>query len=124
MDSRRDNTRIIKAPQARDQREILAHRSPPPHADEQSRSRCGRAAGGACRLRRHRPRRTQLDAFDRIVAGLRSLEDDETLLVPVRQARRHLPTHKDAPRVLIANSNLVPHWGTWTTSTSWIGRAS
>lgn len=51
--------------------------------------------------------------FDAIVAALRDLEDDETLLVqsgrPVGVAR----THADAPRVLIANSLLVPHWATW-----------
>ena len=51
--------------------------------------------------------------FDRIVGALKGLEADETLLVqsgrPVAIAR----THADAPRVLIANSNLVPHWATW-----------
>ena len=53
------------------------------------------------------------EAFDRIVAGLRSLEDDETLLVQSGKPVGIFRTHKDAPRVLIANSNLVPHWGTW-----------
>ena len=52
-------------------------------------------------------------SFDRIVASLRDLRDDETLLVqsgkPVGIAR----THPDAPRVLIANSNLVGKWATW-----------
>ncbi|MEM9057517.1 MAG: urocanate hydratase [Pseudomonadota bacterium] len=52
-------------------------------------------------------------SFDAIVDTLRRLDDDETLLVqsgkPVMVAR----THRDAPRVLIANSNLVPHWATW-----------
>src|SRR5881296_2044058 len=53
------------------------------------------------------------DAFDRIVAGLRSLEEDETLLVQSGKPVGIFRTHRDAPRVLIANSNLVPHWGTW-----------
>jgi urocanate hydratase len=45
--------------------------------------------------------------------ALRSLEDDETLLVQSGKPVGIFRTHKDAPRVLIANSNLVPHWGTW-----------
>src|SRR5260221_14696389 len=52
------------------------------------------------------------EAFDRIVASLRSLEADETLLVQSGKPVGIFRTHKDAPRVLIANSNLVPHWGT------------
>jgi urocanate hydratase len=53
------------------------------------------------------------DAFDRIVAGLRSLEDDETLLVQSGKPVGIFRTHSDAPRVLIANSNLVPAWANW-----------
>jgi len=53
------------------------------------------------------------ESFDRIVASLRSLEADETLLVQSGKPVGIFRTHKDAPRVLIANSNLVPHWGTW-----------
>lgn len=53
------------------------------------------------------------ESFDRIVASLRSLEDDETLIVQSGKPVGIFRTHKDAPRVLIANSNLVPHWGTW-----------
>ncbi len=53
------------------------------------------------------------EAYDRIVASLRSLEDDETLLVQSGKPVGIFRTHKDAPRVLIANSNLVPHWGNW-----------
>ena len=53
------------------------------------------------------------EAYDQIVASLRSLEDDETLLVQSGKPVGIFRTHKDAPRVLIANSNLVPHWGTW-----------
>jgi urocanate hydratase len=53
------------------------------------------------------------EAYDQIVAALKSLEDDETLLVQSGKPVGIFRTHKDAPRVLIANSNLVPHWGTW-----------
>ena len=51
--------------------------------------------------------------FDRIVAALRALEEDETLLVQSGKPVGVFRTHRDAPRVLIANSNLVPHWATW-----------
>ncbi|MCL4187126.1 MAG: urocanate hydratase [Rhodobacteraceae bacterium] len=51
--------------------------------------------------------------FDRIVACLRRLEDDQTLLVQSGRPVGVFRTHADAPRVLIANSNLVPHWATW-----------
>ena len=51
--------------------------------------------------------------FDRIVAALKELEDDETLLVQSGKPVGVFRTHKDAPRVLIANSNLVPHWANW-----------
>ena len=51
--------------------------------------------------------------FDRIVAGLKDLEADETLLVQSGKPVAIVKTHSDAPRVLIANSNLVPHWATW-----------
>jgi urocanate hydratase len=53
------------------------------------------------------------ESFDRIVAALRTLEADETLLVQSGKPVGIFRTHSDAPRVLIANSNLVPHWGTW-----------
>jgi len=51
--------------------------------------------------------------FDKIVASLQALESDETLLVQSGKPVGIFRTHKDAPRVLIANSNLVPHWATW-----------
>src|SRR6266852_1766197 len=51
-------------------------------------------------------------AFDAIVAELRRLGDDETLLVQSGKPVGVLSTHSDAPRVLIANSLLVPHWAT------------
>ncbi|MFK3665540.1 urocanate hydratase [Ochrobactrum teleogrylli] len=53
------------------------------------------------------------DDFDRIVATLKTLNEDETLLVQSGKPVGVFRTHKDAPRVLIANSNLVPHWATW-----------
>ena len=52
-------------------------------------------------------------AFDRIVETLRRLEADETLLVQSGKPVGVFKTHADAPRVLIANSNLVPRWATW-----------
>ena len=53
------------------------------------------------------------DDFDAIVASLRELEADETLVVQSGKPIAIVRTHSDAPRVLIANSNLVPHWATW-----------
>jgi urocanate hydratase len=53
------------------------------------------------------------DSYRRIVAALRGLGDDETLLVQSGKPVGVLGTHPDAPRVLIANSNLVPRWATW-----------
>src|SRR5271154_820222 len=52
-------------------------------------------------------------AFDRIVATLRRLEGDQTLLVQSGKPVGVFRTHADAPRVLIANSTLVPQWATW-----------
>ena len=51
--------------------------------------------------------------FDKIVDSLKNLEADQTLLVQSGKPVGVFHTHKDAPRVLIANSNLVPHWATW-----------
>ncbi|RVT87379.1 urocanate hydratase [Rhodobacteraceae bacterium CCMM004] len=51
--------------------------------------------------------------FDLICATLKDLEDDETLLVQSGKPVAVVRTHPDAPRVLIANSNLVPEWATW-----------
>ena len=53
------------------------------------------------------------ECFDAIVATLKTLADDETLLVQSGKPVGVFKTHADAPRVLIANSNLVPHWATW-----------
>ena len=54
---------------------------------------------------------------------LKELEDDETLLVQSGKPVAVFKSHPDAPRVLIANSNLVPHWATQGISTSWRPRA-
>ena len=51
--------------------------------------------------------------FDQIVASLKELTEEETLLVQSGKPVGVFKTHKNAPRVLIANSNLVPHWATW-----------
>ena len=53
------------------------------------------------------------ESYDKIVETLRRLEDDETLLVQSGKPVGVFKTHADAPRVLIANSNLVPKWATW-----------
>src|SRR5882724_10724537 len=53
------------------------------------------------------------DAFDRIVSVLKTLTDDQTLLVQSGKPVGVFPTHPGAPRVIIANANLVPNWSTW-----------
>ncbi len=53
------------------------------------------------------------ECYDRIVETLKQLNDDETLLVQSGKPVGVFKTHANAPRVLIANSNLVPHWATW-----------
>ncbi len=53
------------------------------------------------------------DSYDAILRTLRDLRDDQTLLVQSGKPVGVFPSHADAPRVLLANSNLVPHWATW-----------
>src|ERR1700675_4452423 len=53
------------------------------------------------------------NCFDRIVETLKTLTEEETLLVQSGKPVGVFTTHADAPRVIIANSNLVPHWATW-----------
>jgi urocanate hydratase len=53
------------------------------------------------------------ECYDAIIESLKKLGDDETLLVQSGKPVGVFRTHADAPRVLIANSNLVPHWATW-----------
>ncbi len=52
--------------------------------------------------------------FDKIIETLKNLTDEETLLIQSGKPVAVFPTHKDAPRVLIANSNLVPKWADWS----------
>jgi len=63
--------------------------------------------GGQGRAARNWP------CFDKILATLKELNNDETLLIQSGKPVGVFKTHADAPRVLIANSNLVPHWATW-----------
>src|SRR5919206_1129608 len=53
------------------------------------------------------------EALDNIIAALKILENDESLLMQSGKPVGILKTHKDAPRILISNSQLVPHWATW-----------
>ncbi len=53
------------------------------------------------------------ECYEQIVSALRALADDETLLIQSGKPVGVFRTHADAPRVLLANSNLVPHWATW-----------
>ena len=53
------------------------------------------------------------ESYHAIIKTLQSLEEDETLLVQSGKPVGVFRTHKYSPRVLIANSNLVPHWGNW-----------
>jgi urocanate hydratase len=59
------------------------------------------------------------EAFDAILASLRDLEADETLLVQSGKPVAVFRTHADAPRVLLANSNIVPHWATQENFDKW-----
>jgi urocanate hydratase len=59
------------------------------------------------------------DAFDAIVKSLRELENDETLLVQSGKPVGIFKSHPDAPRVLLANSNIVPHWATQENFDAW-----
>jgi urocanate hydratase len=69
--------------------------------------------GGRGRAARNWP------AFDAILASLRTLEPDETLLVQSGKPVAVFRTHTDAPRVLLANSNIVPHWATQENFDKW-----
>ena len=55
------------------------------------------------------------ESFNLIVKALQDLEEDETLLIQSGKPVGILPTHKDAPRVIISNSMLVPKWANWET---------
>lgn len=112
--TRIDNTRVIRAPRGPDisakswlteaPLRMLMNNLDPEVAEKPSELVVYGGVGRAARDR---------ESFDRIVAALRDLELDETLLVQSGKPVGIFRTHADAPRVLIANSNLVPHWATW-----------
>ncbi len=60
------------------------------------------------------------ECYDAIVKALKNTESDETLLVQSGKPVGVFKTHENSPRVLIANSNPVPHWATGNTLTSWM----
>ncbi|MBJ7417725.1 MAG: urocanate hydratase [Niveispirillum sp.] len=112
--SRIDNTRLIRAPHGTDRTakswlteaalRMLMNNLDPDVAERPEELVVYGGIGRAAR---------DWASFDRIVAALRELEDDQTLLVQSGKPVGVFRTHADAPRVLIANSNLVPHWATW-----------
>ncbi len=115
MTDRLDNQRVIRAPRGTERscrswtteaalRMLMNNLDP----DVAERPQELVVYGGIGRAARDWP------AFDRICAALRNLGEDETLLVQSGKPVGVFRTHADAPRVLIANSNLVPHWATWT----------
>ena len=114
MTTRRDNSRVIKSPTGKKisakswlteaPLRMLMNNLDPGVAERPEELVVYGGIGRAAR---------NWEAFDRIVASLRSLEADETLLVQSGKPVGIFRTHKDAPRVLIANSNLVPHWADW-----------
>ena len=59
------------------------------------------------------------ESLDLIIKALKDLEADETLLIQSGKPVGILQTHKDAPRVLLSNSQLVPKWATWEHLPSW-----
>ena len=97
----------------------LADRSRLPHAPEQPRSAGGLRPdnlivyGGRGRAARN------WAAFDAILAALRHLQPDETLLVQSGKPVAIFTTHTEAPRVLLANSNIVPKWATQENFDKW-----
>ena len=112
--NRRDTSRVIRAPHGTDRtakswlteaplRMLMNNLDP----DVAERPEELVVYGGIGRAARDWP------SFDRIVETLRRLDDDETLLVQSGKPVGVFRTHENAPRVLIANSNLVPHWATW-----------
>ena len=113
-DPRRDDTRTIRAPRgtARSCKSWLTEaafrmiqNNLDPEVAENPRSLV--VYGGIGRAARN------WACFDAILELLKALEDDETLLVQSGKPVGVFQTHPDAPRVLIANSNLVPRWATW-----------
>ncbi|WP_419716144.1 urocanate hydratase [Aureimonas altamirensis] len=114
MDPRRHNTRIVRAPHGPELTakswmteaplRMLMNNLDPEVAENPNELVVYGGIGRAART---------WDDFDKIVSALRALAEDETLLVQSGKPVGVFRTHADAPRVLIANSNLVPHWATW-----------
>src|SRR5437763_737664 len=114
MATRLDNTRVIRAPHGPNisakswlteaPLRMLMNNLDPDVAEKPSELVVYGGIGRAAR---------DWESFDRIVAALKRLEGDQTLLVQSGKPVGVFRTHTDAPRVLIANSNLVPHWATW-----------
>jgi urocanate hydratase len=112
--TRRDETRIIRAPRGSERScrswlteaayRMLQNNLDPEVAENPAELVVYGGIGRAAR---------DWDCFDAILRALRELGDDETLLVQSGKPVGVFPTHPDAPRVLLANSNLVPHWATW-----------
>jgi urocanate hydratase len=114
MSNRRDNQRIIRAPhgstrscqswQTEAALRMLMNNLDPAVAENPQELVVYGGIGRAAR---------DWDCFDQIVASLRLLKDDETLLIQSGKPVGVFRTHENAPRVLLANSNLVPKWATW-----------
>jgi urocanate hydratase len=112
--TRRDNDRVIRAPRGADisakswlteaPLRMLMNNLDPGVAERPSELVVYGGIGRAAR---------DWKSFDNICASLRALEADQTLLVQSGKPVGVFRTHADAPRVLIANSNLVPHWANW-----------
>ncbi len=92
----------------------LAARSRTAHVDEQPRSRGCRATGRLVVYGGNGRAARSWEAFDAIVRTLRRLKNDETLIVQSGKPVAVWKTHARAPRVLIANANLVPKWADWS----------
>jgi len=114
MDPRRDDTRVIRAPRGTELSckswlteaalRMLMNNLDPDVAEHPEELVVYGGIGRAAR---------DWKSYDKIVETLRRLEEDETLLVQSGKPVGVFKTHADAPRVLLANSNLVPKWATW-----------
>jgi len=114
MTTRRDNSRTIRAPRGTELSakswlteaplRMLMNNLDPDVAEKPEELIVYGGIGRAAR---------DWESYDAIVASLRRLEDDQTLLIQSGKPAGIFRTHEDAPRVLLANSNLVPHWANW-----------
>ncbi len=114
MDPRRDPSRVIRAPRGMERTakswlteaalRMLMNNLDPDVAEHPEELVVYGGIGRAAR---------DWQSYDRIVETLRRLEEDETLLIQSGKPVGVFKTHADAPRVLLANSNLVPRWATW-----------